>query len=49
MYDDAFALQPREKYGKTSVRVAGECNNEIKYTYQYSKDESSMVYNPVFS
>jgi hypothetical protein len=48
-YTLTFALQLRKKHEKTSVRVAGECNNGIKYTYQYSKDESSMVYSPVFS
>jgi hypothetical protein len=45
----AFGLQLRKKHRKTPVRVAGECNNGIKYTYQYSKDESSTVCNPVFS
>jgi hypothetical protein len=48
-YTLIFALRLRKKHGKTSVRVAGECNNNIKYTYQYSKDESSMVYSPAFS
>jgi len=48
-YTLTFALRSRKKHGETSVRVVAECNNNIKYTYQYSKDESSMVYSPVFS
>jgi hypothetical protein len=31
-YTLAFALQPRKKHGKTSVRVAKYKNNELQYT-----------------